>query len=80
MAAEDANQDKEDEERFVIMSDTISSKEINLIKSALEKEKSVTIDYISLRMPDGNVIYHGIYYIEKKQGQHTTPHQPQCGF
>ena len=58
------NQDKEDEERFVIQGDMISSKEINIIKSGLEKGKSVTIDYISLRMPDGNVIYHGIYYIE----------------
>jgi transcriptional regulator with XRE-family HTH domain len=60
------NQDKEDEERFIIDDNIISSKEIELIKTGLKKGKSVHIDYIALRMPDGFVINHGIYFIENK--------------
>lgn len=60
------NQDKEDEERIYIKSNIISSKEIEIIKTGFKNGKSVNIDHIALRMPDGNVIYHGIYFIEDK--------------
>lgn len=60
------SQDKADEERFTVKGCTISSKEIDMIKRGLKEGKDVTIDYISLRMPDGFVIYNGIYFIQNK--------------
>ncbi len=60
------NQDKEDEERIYVKSNIISSKEIELIKTGFKKGKSVHIDHIALRFPDGKIINHGIYFIENE--------------
>ena len=60
------NQDKEDEERIYVKSNIISSKEIELIKTGFKKGKSVHIDYIAVRFPDGKVINHGIYFISNE--------------
>jgi transcriptional regulator with XRE-family HTH domain len=57
------NQDKEDEERIYIKSSVITSKEIDLIKAGFKEGKSVNIDHIAIRFPDGKVMYHGIYFI-----------------
>ena len=60
------NQDKKDEEKFVVQGDILSTKEIELIKRGLKDGKNVSLDYITLRMPDGFVNYNGIYYIVNK--------------
>ncbi|MBN2613867.1 MAG: hypothetical protein JXB00_20080 [Bacteroidales bacterium] len=59
------NQDKSDEEKFVISGNKISDKEIELIKKGLHAGKDVVLDHLKLNFPDGKFMYHGMFKIEK---------------